>query len=556
MSRSSNIKVSPESAADSAQIDELCDAFENEWRRLKTPSIQHYLQQADPVLRGSLLTELLKIDRHWRQQASNRQNARADFERYFPEQLPAFQEVWGAEAPVSPSLVENQTALGPFERLETIGEGGFGVVFQAWDSRHQREVALKIPRFGHQLNSSELDRFLREARAAGSLDHPGIARVWDSGRVGGVTYIAYQFIEGENLKVRFSDIASRPPLEIASFVRQLASAVQFAHDQGIVHRDIKPSNILLTTDGKPVLTDFGLALATSGEATRSLAARVGTLDYMSPEQASGDSAHVDGRADLWSLGVVMYELLTGEKPFQGATDIELLKAVMQEEPRRLDHHSQKIPWDLEVLVSRCLQKRPADRLASCRVLASELQRVELGQPIKSRSVSTIERAYRWCRRNPRPLSAFSMIVLAVAFGAWSWGGRIADNRENQNLVRELQIEVETKNVQRRFLIEQMLTSDLANASLDEVDLEQVETTFVTTDNPAIRLRSAQVLLKHGNLRPPLSIERPNRHKQYLSAIRSLLEMDEEDLKQPLKRRLELILESSLRADLQSETSLP
>lgn len=525
-------------SADSAAIDEFCDSFENDWRRLKRPSVTQYLEQCDPKLRVALLKELLKIDRHWRLQSANPQSAREDYQELLPAEAAVVGEVWGIDKRDSPSLLGDQSSLGPFQDLKMIGEGGFGVVFRAWDSRHERQVALKIPRFGHQLEAGELARFLREARAAGSLDHPGIARVWDSGRVAGVTYIAYQFVEGDNLRDRLEEITSWPPVEIAGFVRQLASAVQFAHDHDIVHRDIKPSNILLTADHRPVLTDFGLALATSGDATRSLAARVGTLDYMSPEQASGDSAHVDGRADLWSLGVVLFELLSGEKPFQGGSDIELLKAVMQSEPKRLQSAKRKIPRDLEVIVSRCLQKRPDDRLASSRVLASELERVELGKPILSRSVSVLERSLRWCQRNPRPLTAFTLIVLATAFGALSWGGRIADNRESQNLVQGLQIDLETQNAQRRKLIEELLESDIAEADFTEEDLILIESRFLETENEAARLRAAVVLVNQDRFQPDRFRPGSERLGQCLKALEAVLGANASSLKQAQRTALE------------------
>lgn len=480
-------------SVDRARVDELCDAFEAEWRRLHPPQIEEYLTVGAPHQRAELLVELVRIDRFWRKRTAEKVHDVDEFAGQVPVDLSAHGRAQDVPENSSAPLISQQASLGPFHDLERIGEGAFGVVFRAWDSRHHRQVALKVPRFGFELVSDEMSRFLREAKSAGSLDHPGIARVWDSGMVSGVTYIASQFVQGGNLRDRFQEIAVRPPARIAGFVAQLAEAVHFAHDHGIVHRDIKPSNILLTQEDRPVLTDFGLALATAGDATRSLAALVGTLDYMSPEQARGDSPHVDGRSDLWSLGVLMYELLTGERPFGAASDVDLLRSIMQDEPKRLRSVRRDLPRDLEVLTMRCLQKRPIDRLASCGELADELGRVAHDEPIRSRPVSFVERSVRWCRRNPKPLATFSLTLLAMTLGAWSWGGWAADNRQNENLVQKLQIEIETKNAQRRELIEGWLRGENVPSALSPEDLQFVAEQLLRSDDPQLRDAAAALL---------------------------------------------------------------
>ncbi len=496
-SSDSSHKNATSPAADQAQIDQLCDEFEAAWKRLIRPRIEEYLDAADSRLRSQLLEELVRIDHHWRLQESNPDVIRKEYARRFPGDADLISQWLNFEdSPDASALFPNQTSLGPFLNLQKIGEGGFGVVFRAWDSRHQRDVALKIPRFGHELSPQDLSRFLREAKAAGSLDHPGIARVWDSGTTAGVSYIAYQFIDGENLKVRFDEIAKRSPIEIATFVRRLAEAVHFAHEHDIVHRDIKPSNILLSSVDRPVLTDFGLALATGADATRSLAARVGTLDYMSPEQASGASASVDGRTDLWSLGVLLHELLVGRRPFQADSDLELLRTIQQDEPRRLRAIDPSIPLDLDVLVMRCLQKQPAKRLSSCQFLAEELERVERGEPIQSRPISFVERALRWSNRNRRAVATFGLILLATVFGTWSWSGWLRATQEKENQVQQLQIRIETGNARRRELLREILKRDTPQIQLVEEDLVFIERVFLGTDDPAVRRHAALVLMSN------------------------------------------------------------
>lgn len=531
------------SATDRVQIDELCDSFEAEWQRQAFPKIESFLSEVDPRLRASLLNELIQIDHHWRTEVADATVIRDEYFQRFPEDTDVIQSVLGdsSDDQSAPMLLSSRSSLGPFINMERIGEGGFGVVFRAWDSRHRREVALKIPRFGHEVSADDLNRFLREAKAAGSLDHPGIARVWGSGTISGVTYIAYQFIEGENLKVRLDDIANRTPAEIVRFVRQLAEAVHFAHEHGIIHRDIKPSNILLTSDDRPVLTDFGLALTTGADATRSIAGRVGTLDYMSPEQARGGSHYVDGRADLWSLGVLTYQLLTKTVPFVAASDVELLRTIQQDEPKRMLSIRKDVPLDVDVLVTRCLQKRSRDRLPTCGFFAAELERVERGEPILSRPVSFIERTIRWCARNMRVVAAFSVLTLATIFGTWSWAGWFFANKENKSVVKVLNIQMEAGNVLRREIIGDFLEDEVTGMNLRGNDLRYVESRFYTTDDPAVRHRAAKVLLKHDSFGPVALPSDDVRIERCMALLQMVI--DDPQTKEELKAKLQKAAES-------------
>lgn len=547
---SSSKRAEEISPADRALIDDLCDEFESDWRRIARPGLEQYLENVGPELRSRLFAELIKIDHHWRLEQADPERIRGEYARRFPDQMEAVERVIGAtDSADGMALFPNQATLGPFLNLRRIGEGGFGVVFRAWDSRHRRDVALKIPRFGHELSEHDLNRFLREARSAGSLDHPGIARVWDSGTVAGVTYIAYQFVDGENLKLRIDEIAGGPTSRIVTFIRQLAEAVHFAHEHGVVHRDIKPSNILLTEENQPVLTDFGLALVTDAaadDATRSLATRVGSLDYMSPEQASGTSASADGRADLWSLGVLTYELLTGERPFFGETDIEQLRAIQQDDPKRMRSIRRKIPLDLKVLVSRCLQKRPKDRLESCGFFAQELARIERGEPIRSRPVTFMERSARWCGRNPRAVAALAVVLLATTFGTWSWSGWLFAKWENEIAVKQLEVRIAAGNQRRREMLGEFLAKDASEIRLSNVDLQIAEEQFLTTDDVAARRRSATLLLRHNRLNRNYFPSYDPGSERCVAALRKLL--DDMDLDESIRVEFETCL-----AEIEDET---
>jgi WD40 repeat protein/HEAT repeat protein/tRNA A-37 threonylcarbamoyl transferase component Bud32 len=306
--------------------------------------------------------------------------------------------------------LHRRQAFGHFELIEQLGTGAFGAVWKARDTKLDRTVALKIPRKG-QLSPEEAEKFVREARAAAQLQHPGIVSVYEVGREGDTLYIVSEFVEGLPLADWLT--GQRPTYrESAELCIKIADALHHAHEHGVIHRDLKPSNVLLDRAGEPHVMDFGLAKREAGEITMTVEGQVlGTPAYMSPEQAKGEGHGADRRTDVYSLGVILFELLTGERPFRGNMRM-LLKQVIEDEPlspRKLDS---RIPRDLETIALKCMQKEPHRRYATAQEVAEELRCHLENKPIHARPIGRIARTWRWCRRYP-VVSAMGLALLVV-----------------------------------------------------------------------------------------------------------------------------------------------
>jgi WD40 repeat protein len=307
-------------------------------------------------------------------------------------------------------------AIPGYEVAGELGRGGMGVVYKARQHALNRTVALKMVLAGALASADELIRFLAEAETAAHLQHQGIVQIFESGRTNGLPYFTMEYVDGGSL----ADRLRRGPVPAADAARmalQMAEAVAYAHANGVIHRDIKPANVLLTADGTPKITDFGLArrLEAGGGVTRP-GTVMGTPSYMSPEQARGDLREVGPSGDVYALGAVLYELLTGRPPFQAETALNTLSMVLNDPPAKPRSVVATVPRDLETIALKCLEKESAKRYASAEALANDLRRFIEGRTILARRVSVAEKLRRWAQRNPAVAVLLAAVFVSLTAG--------------------------------------------------------------------------------------------------------------------------------------------
>jgi WD40 repeat protein len=467
-------------SADWAAVERLVERFEDAWRRGERPALDEYLP-ADGDLRRPALLELVHTDLEYRLNAGEAVRVE-EYLRRFPElagdraavlslvaaedellrqkgrgrpldeylrRFPAYREELAARlaatsaAPVTPETRVSLNSAGTpdtlappaspaadfpsvpgYEILRQLGRGGMGIVYEARQTSLGRRVALKTIR--GPADPEERDRFRFEAEAVARLQHPNVVQIHEVGECRGVPYLALELVEGGTLAQRLAG-APLPPAEAARLVETLARAVHAAHGRGVLHRDLKPANVLLTADGTPKVTDFGLAKRLDADAgwTRT-GVVLGTPSYMAPEQAAGQVREVGPHTDVYALGAILYECLTGRAPFRAATTLATLELVRTCEPVAPRRLNPKLPRDLETICLKAMAREPARRYAGARDLADDLRRFLDGKPITARPVGHAERLRLWARRRPALAATYTLVLIAAGLSAaaagvtWLW----------------------------------------------------------------------------------------------------------------------------------------
>jgi WD40 repeat protein/tRNA A-37 threonylcarbamoyl transferase component Bud32 len=394
-----------------------------------------------------------------------------------------------AEGRVDPG--RTSPSFGDYELVQMIARGGMGVVYKARQRKLNRVVALKMILAGRLASAEEVQRFYLEAQAAAQLEHPGIVPIFEVGEHAGQPFFSMSFVEGGSLaqRVRKGALA---PREAAGLVERVAVAVAYAHEHGIIHRDLKPANILLDKDGNPKVSDFGLAKKVSGDSNLTLAGQIiGTPAYMAPEQALGQPELVGPAADVYSLGAILYCLVTGRPPFESVDAIETLRQVKEQEPIPPGRVNVAVRGDLETICLKCLQKDPRKRYATAAALADDLGSYLAGKPIQARPVGRTERAWRWCRRNPVVASLLGLVAASLLAGmaTTSYYAIQASDREQEALANARRARDEKARSDRRWYAAEMGLAQKDWEEAQVVSLQQRLAVFEPQDSEAPDLRS-------------------------------------------------------------------
>jgi serine/threonine-protein kinase len=444
------------SLAATRRINSACNSFEQAWQAGARPRIEDYLDRVAEAERNDLLRELIALEMDYRQKAGEDAHPE-DYQGRFPE-LSIAPTMTLTQHPATgtalPTPAHDLPEIPGYELIKELGRGGMGVVYWAWQSSLNRNVALKMILAGAHAGSSELARFRTEAEAVARLQHPNIVQTYDVGWEGKCPYLALEYVDGGSL-AQHLDGTPLPARLAAQLIEALARAVHYAHLKGVVHRDLTPANILLqraegrgqsekqgaSDDSNSAIanlqsailkiTDFGLAkmLVGAGPTLTQSGAVLGTPSYMAPEQASGQVKAVGVATDVYALGAILYELLTGRPPFKAQTPLETLLQVQTQEPVSPSRLQPKLPRDLTTICLRCLEKEPARRYLSAEALADDLRRFLAGEPIQARPIGNTERLWRWCRRNPAAAALVAMLVVALVGGAAGLIGYIEHRTE-------------------------------------------------------------------------------------------------------------------------------